>query len=280
MVSTMAKTNRLDTLLVERGLLPSRQAAQAAIIDGGVIVDGRKITKPGTATKLDAVIEITSQWQTSPYVSRGGLKLERALNVFTIDVKDRVCLDLGASTGGFTDCLLQRGAAQVYAIDVGFGQLVGSLRQNPRVIVKERVNARFLKREDLYEAGSEPASLAVADLSFISILKVLPACITLLSDNFDVVALIKPQFEAGRVAVGKGGVIRSKEIHLRVLRDTAEAATKLGLSLINATYSPLKGPAGNIEFLAHWRPAGPSTFDLDLAGLVDQAHDALSHSQG
>lgn len=270
----MPKTSRLDVLLVERGLLPSRQAAQAAVIDGGVIVDGRKVTKPGAPVKPESIIEITSNWQKIKYVSRGGLKLEKALQQFGIDVTGRICLDLGASTGGFTDCLLQNGAHKVYAIDVGYGQLSWALRQDSRVVVKERTNVRHLQAEALYPEGEPQATLAVADLSFISITKVLPSCAALLQPPGELVALIKPQFEAGKALVGRGGVIRSPEVHLQVLQDTTEAASRAGFSLIDLTYSPVKGPAGNIEFLAYWTLAAHSP-QVDLAIVVQKAHAEL-----
>lgn len=271
----MPPNSRLDLLLVDRGLLPTRQAAQAAIMDGGVLVDGKKITKPGTAIKLTATIELTANWKGNKYVSRGGFKLERALECFSIDVTGATCIDLGASTGGFTDCLLKSGAAKVFAIDVGFGQLIGSLRQDSRVVVKERVNARFLTPELLYGADEQPATFAVADLSFISIAKVLPACIDLLSEDGEVVALIKPQFEAGKTAVGKGGVVREKSTHISVLRDAISAAAELGLSLRGLTYSPLKGPAGNIEFLAYWKLKSLE-IPLDVEEIVSKAHADLN----
>ncbi len=272
----MAKTSRLDVLILERGLVPSRQVAQTAIMDGGVVVDGRKITKPGAPIKLDAVIELVGDWRNKRFVSRGGLKLERALNVLGVDPTDRVCLDLGASTGGFTDCLLKHGAAQVYAIDVGHGQLDWSLRQDLRVIVKERTNARNLSPEDLYALDSPRANLAVADLSFISLTKILPAASTLLvEDSAQIIALIKPQFEAGREAVGKGGVVRLKATHEAVLRNVIEFAAKIGWHLAGITYSPVKGPAGNIEFLALWQ-RNTTAFDVDLNAIVDEAHTSLN----
>jgi 23S rRNA (cytidine1920-2'-O)/16S rRNA (cytidine1409-2'-O)-methyltransferase len=273
----MAKTERLDVIVVERGLLQSRQAAQAAIMDGGVLVNGNKVTKPGAPIKLDATVELTSNWKGSPFVSRGGLKLERALDVFAIDVSQRICLDLGASTGGFTDCLLKRGAAQVYAIDVGYGQLDWKLRQDPRVVVKERLNARLIKPEDIYtDDNANKASLAVADLSFISVLKVLPACIPLLTEPAEVVALIKPQFEAGKELVGKGGVVRSKEAHLKVLKDSLRAAEQLNLRSMALTYSPVKGPAGNIEFLVHWCCGSSEPTQLNIEQVVEEAHRQLN----
>jgi 23S rRNA (cytidine1920-2'-O)/16S rRNA (cytidine1409-2'-O)-methyltransferase len=276
----MAKTARLDLLIVELGLLPSRQVAQTAIMDGGVLVNGNKVTKPGSAVKPDANIELVGNWRDTKFVSRGGYKLERALQQFQVDPTGRICLDLGASTGGFTDCLLKHGADKVYAIDVGYGQLDWSLQQNPRVVVKDRTNARNLKPDDLYGDNDRRASLAVADLSFISLTKVLPAALTLLEPNeSEIVALIKPQFEAGKEAVGKGGVIRSKTTHEAVLRDVAQfAAGELQLQLLALTYSPIKGPAGNIEFLAHWRNHGEAPA-LDFKSVVAEAHHALAKKE-
>lgn len=270
------KTTRLDLLIVERGLVPSRQVAQTAIMDGGVIVDGQKVTKPGNPTKPDARIELVGDWQGSRYVSRGGLKLERALQELKIDVTGRICLDLGASTGGFTDCLLKHGATKVYAIDVGYGQLDWTLRNDERVVVKERTNARNLMPTELYEPDAPCATIGVADLSFISLTKVLPAAVALLQPgDATMIALIKPQFEAGREAVGKGGVVREKSTHLAVIGEVLEFAAGIGLSCIGLTYSPLKGPAGNIEFLAAWKNFGAAQ-NIDLAAIVDEAHARLN----
>jgi 23S rRNA (cytidine1920-2'-O)/16S rRNA (cytidine1409-2'-O)-methyltransferase len=279
----MAKqTVRLDTLLVERGLLPSRQAAQAAIMDGGVIVDGNKVTKPGTPVNPQSQLQLTSQWQVSKYVSRGGLKLEKALEQFGVSVGERICLDIGASTGGFTDCLLQNNARHVFAIDVGYGQLDWKLRQDERVTVKERVNARYLNRHELYGTNEQAANLAVFDLSFISITKVLPAVLTLLEPCCDLIALIKPQFEAGKEAVGKGGVVKNAMTHEIVLKNILDFAATQDLATISLTYSPVKGPAGNIEFLAHWhRPASDDRKTAEqradlIKATVDEAHRNLS----
>jgi 23S rRNA (cytidine1920-2'-O)/16S rRNA (cytidine1409-2'-O)-methyltransferase len=276
----MPNTSRLDLLIVELGLLPSRQVAQTAIMDGGVLVNGNKVTKPGTAIKPDAKIELVGNWRDTKFVSRGGYKLERALEQFNFDPSNKICLDLGASTGGFTDCLLKHGAAKVYAIDVGKEQLDWSLKQDPRVIVKDKTNARTLKPEELYESVDVPrATLAVADLSFISLTKVLPAAVNLLAANdSDIIALIKPQFEAGREAVGKGGVVRDKATHQAVLREVVESAANLGLQIIDITHSPIKGPAGNIEFLGHWRlgQGDVNPAQLDIVAIVEKAHSELN----
>jgi 23S rRNA (cytidine1920-2'-O)/16S rRNA (cytidine1409-2'-O)-methyltransferase len=277
----MAKqTTRLDLLIVERGLLPSRQVAQAAIMDGGILVDGQKVTKPGTPVSAEARIELTNQWQGTKFVSRGGFKLERALDQFRIEVRDRICLDVGASTGGFTDCLLQRGAQLVYAIDVGYGQLDWKLRQDARVVVRERVNARHLTAPDLYADAAEHADFAVFDLSFISLSKVVPACLGLLAPDCELVALVKPQFEAGKSAVGKGGVVRDAQTHIDVLEQTVKFAGEAGLSTSAITHSPIKGPAGNIEFLIYWQHQSdqrlPPNADLDIESIVTKAHQELS----
>jgi 23S rRNA (cytidine1920-2'-O)/16S rRNA (cytidine1409-2'-O)-methyltransferase len=276
----MNKTSRLDLLIVEMGLLPSRQVAQTAIMDGGVLVNGNKVTKPGTAVKPDANIELVGSWRDTRFASRGGYKLEKALQHFDVNVTNKICIDLGASTGGFTDCLLQNGAAKVYAVDVGQSQLAWSLQQDPRVVVKDKTNARTLTSEQLYGSNEEPkATIAVADLSFISLSKVLPAAVNLLeSNNSELIALIKPQFEAGKEAVPKGGVVRDKSTHISVLEDVLETAAQVGLHIVSLTYSPIKGPAGNIEFLAHWRnfASGEKHSPPDPAAIVEQAHAELN----
>lgn len=260
---------RLDVLLVERGILSSRQAAQAAIMDGGVLVDGQKIDKPGTPVAVDAELVLTKDWQPCKYVSRGGLKLEKALELFNIDVKDRICLDIGASTGGFTDCLLQHQARHVYAIDVGYGQIVGQLRQDERVTVKERVNARYLTAEQLYPPGAPWADLAVFDVSFIALNKVLPACLALLVPPKDMVALVKPQFEAGRGDVGKGGVVKSQETHQTVISNVINFARDQGLAARGLTYSPIKGASGNVEFLLYLSSAASGLLTISDSQIAD-----------
>jgi 23S rRNA (cytidine1920-2'-O)/16S rRNA (cytidine1409-2'-O)-methyltransferase len=238
----LAKT-RLDVLLVSRGLAPSREKAQAMILAGLVAVDGRRADKAGTATAEDATVSVAGPEH--PYVSRGGVKLAAALDAFAIDPAGRVCLDVGASTGGFTDCLLQRGAARVYAIDVGYGQLDAKLRNDPRVVLREKVNARALSREQV----PEPAALAALDLSFISVRLVLPALLPLLSAGAPTVVLVKPQFEAGRAEVGKGGIVRSEAVRERVLREIEDFSRKLGFTILGAIPSPIRGAHGNQEFL-------------------------------
>ena len=271
----MPKGLRLDVRVLDLGLFDSREAAQAAIMDGGIVVDGQTITKPGVSVSVKARIELAPGWGKPKYVSRGGLKLEKALQVFAIDPAGKVCLDVGASTGGFTDCLLQHGARRVYAVDVGYGQLDWSLRNDDRVIVKERVNARHLTAESLYGAADEWANLAVMDVSFISVAKILPACLKVMRwPALDLICLIKPQFEAGRALVGKGGVVKTASVHEQVIGSLMHKAEELGLYMHGITYSPIKGPAGNIEFLAHWRTQR-SPADPQIAPLIAEAHRVL-----
>lgn len=240
----MAKV-RLDQLLVQRNLVESRERAQRLIMAGEVLVNDRVADKPGLQIAADVTIRIK---EPLPYVSRGGLKLAAALDRFPIPIVQVVCADVGASTGGFTDCLLQRGAARVYAIDVGYGQLNWKLRSDARVVVLDRTNARYV------EALPEPIGLAVIDASFISLRLILPAVLKWLQIEAHLVALIKPQFEAGRDRVGKGGVVRDPQVHAEVVRTIAQAARDLGCSPIDLIRSPIEGPAGNVEFLMWLRP--------------------------
>ncbi len=243
---------RLDVLLLERGLFDSRAKAQAVIMAGNVLVDGQKIDKAGTLTNEKSTVRILGS--RLKYVSRGGLKLEKALGEFGIDPCGRVCLDIGASTGGFTDCLLQNGAAKVYAVDVGYGQMDLKVRNDSRVVVIERTNARNLTPEALYGKDGDKgprASLAVIDVSFISLSKILPAIYALLSEKAEVAALVKPQFEAGRALVGKGGIVRDSKTHELVLKNITASAKETGFSFEGSCTSPIKGADGNIEFLIH-----------------------------
>jgi 23S rRNA (cytidine1920-2'-O)/16S rRNA (cytidine1409-2'-O)-methyltransferase len=235
----MAKI-RLDVLLTERGLVESRSKAQALIMAGKVRVEGQVMTKVGAQISPEANVTLDSDL---PYVSRGGLKLAAALDAFTIDPSDAICADVGASTGGFTDVLLQRGAARVYAIDVGYGQLAWKLRQDERVVVMERTNARHL------EALPEPVGLVTIDVSFISLRLIFPTVINWLASFALVVALVKPQFEAGKAQVGKGGVVRERAVHRQVLEDVMAYAADIGLNTLGLIPSPITGPAGNYEFL-------------------------------
>jgi len=248
----MKNKDRLDNILLSRAMFPSREAARTAIMDGAILVDGEKITKAGQAISEGAKIEIIKSYNLCPYVSRGGLKLERALKYFSLDAKDRVAVDAGASTGGFTDCLLKSGARFVYAVDVGHGQLNWSLRQDSRVKVLERVNIRNLKDTELYGEGQPRADLAVMDVSFISLTKTLPALFELLEPkSHELIVLIKPQFEAGRAKVGKGGVIRDFDVHVEVLDSVVSFVHALRTVHLDLTYSPIKGPSGNIEYLMY-----------------------------
>lgn len=237
----MAK-RRLDALLVERGLVESRKGAQSLILAGKVKVDGQVAHKPGKRVPAEAEIALE---EALPYVSRGGLKLEEALSRFRLDVSGLICADVGASTGGFTDCLLKHGAAKVYAIDVGYGQLAWELRQDPRVVVLERTNIRYL------EGLPEPIDLATIDVSFISLGLALPPVLNFLKPEGQIIALVKPQFEAGREQVGKGGVVKDSEVHQQVLHEVATMAQDLGLQVLGLIPSPLLGPAGNVEFFIH-----------------------------
>lgn len=263
---------RLDVLLVDRGLAPTREKAQAVIMAGLVRVDGRPASKPGTRYGPEAAIEV--QGRSCPYVSRGGLKLARALERFRIDPTGWVCLDVGASTGGFTDCLLQNGARRVYAIDVGYGQLDASLRGDPRVVSHERVNARALGAEHVPEA----VDFACVDVSFISLSKVLGPLVARLKPGGGVVALVKPQFEAGRRDVGRNGVVRDAAVHVRVLREAVGHAQVQGLRVRGLAESPIHGPAGNIEFLlvADLREDVPGwdeeRAEREARRVVDEAH--------
>jgi len=239
---------RLDQILVERELFPSKPKAQPIIMAGLVFVEGQKIDKAGTP--FPETVEIKIKSAPHPYVGRGGLKLEKALKEFAIKVKDKVCLDVGASTGGFTDCLLQNGAKLVYAVDVGYGQLDWKLRNDPRVKVFERVNARNLTLSDLGLSTSD-IELSVIDVSFISLTKILPAVYALLTDKAEVVALIKPQFEAKRDQVEKGGIVRDPKVHEEVIEKVKKSAQDIGYFVKQLTHSPISGADGNREFLIH-----------------------------
>ncbi len=265
----MKHKERLDQLLVQRGLAESRAKAQAVIMSGQVYVDGQKADKAGMAYDVEAPIEVRGE--VCPYVSRGGWKLEKALETFGVDPAGWVCSDSGASTGGFTDCLLQKGAAKVFAIDVGYGQLAWKLRQDPRVVSMERTNIRYVTPEDL----GEPLDLAVVDVSFISLKLVLPTIRRLLKATGQVLCLIKPQFEAGREKVGKKGVVRDPAVHREVLEQFLRTAAELGFTVRALTYSPVKGPEGNIEFLGHLSVEPGAGKLPDLAALVAEAHGAL-----
>ena len=239
----MSDKMRLDLLLVERGLEESRQRAQAVIMSGVVYVDGRKADKPGMAVPAAAMVEVRGD--KLPYVSRGGLKLEKAMAAFPVHLEGAVCADIGASTGGFTDCMLQNGAAKVYAVDVGRGQLAWKLRSDPRVVCLERTNARYLSREQV----PEELAFASVDVSFISLKLILPPLAALLAEGGQAVSLVKPQFEAGREKVGKKGVVRDPAVHVEVIEKITGFALDNGFSVLGLDFSPVKGPEGNIEYL-------------------------------
>ncbi len=264
---------RLDVLLVKKQLAPSREKAKAVIMAGAVYVNGQKEDKPGAAFPSDSVIEVREK--TLPYVSRGGLKLEKALREFDVSVEGCVCTDVGASTGGFTDCMLQHGARKVYAIDVGKGQLDWKLRQDPRVISMEKTNIRYVTPEDI----GESIDLSSVDVSFISLTKVLMPIREYLKEEGLILALIKPQFEAGREKVGKKGVVREASTHLEVIDKIIDYARGNGLSVLNLSYSPIRGPEGNIEYLIELKKCHDSGFvsdTVDAQETVRLAHQALA----
>ena len=265
----MKHKERLDVLLVSLGLAESRAKAQATIMAGEVYVNGQKADKSGMEVDITSNIEVRGS--ACPYVSRGGLKLEKALKNFGVDPTGYVCSDSGASTGGFTDCLLQQGASKVFAIDVGYGQLAWKIRNDPRVVVMERTNIRYVTPEDL----GEPLDLSVIDVSFISLGLVLPVVKTLLKPTGQVLCLIKPQFEAGKDKVGKKGVVRDPAVHEEVLQNFISLAKSLDFTIRNLTFSPVKGPEGNIEFLAHLSMQPGENSYLAPGELVAQAHAAL-----
>lgn len=260
---------RLDVLLAERGLADTRTKAQAIIMSGQVYVDGQKADKPGVS--YEEAVDIEIRGASCPYVSRGGLKLEKALRDFGVDPTGFVCSDSGASTGGFTDCLLQQGASKVFAIDVGYGQLDWKIRSDPRVVVMERTNVRYVTPEQL----GEPLDLSVIDVSFISLRIVLPVIKTFLKSTGQVLCLIKPQFEAGKDKVGKKGVVREPETHKEVLDMFVALAKELEFNILGLTFSPVKGPEGNIEFLAHLTLSNNPGIEPDTAAVVAQAHETL-----
>lgn len=265
----MAKKCRLDVLLVEKGLQESRQKAQATIMSGLVFVNDQRVDKPGTSVAEDAAVEIRGS--SLKYVSRGGLKLEKAMETWPIVLTDTVCMDVGASTGGFTDCMLQNGASRVYAIDVGYGQLAWKLRSDPKVVCLERTNARYLDHELIPE---EPDFSSV-DVSFISLKLILPAIANVLREDGHVVCLVKPQFEAGREKVGKKGVVRDPAVHLEVLEHFLEHAKEGGFTVLGLTYSPIRGPEGNIEYLGYLQRGAWEEKSFDLQALVDESHRVL-----
>ena len=266
----MKVKKRLDVLLVEQGYAENRTKAQAIIMSGNVYVEGQKADKPGTSFEETVAIEVRGA--ACPYVSRGGLKLEKALRNFGVDPTGYVCSDSGASTGGFTDCLLQQGASKVFAIDVGYGQLDWKIRSDPRVVVMERTNVRYVTPEQL----GEPLDLSVIDVSFISLRIVLPVIKTFLKpEKGQVLCLIKPQFEAGKEKVGKKGVVREPSVHKEVLDGFVDLTKEIGFTILGLTFSPVKGPEGNIEFLAHLTLEDKPGIEPDTEDVVRQAHETL-----
>ncbi len=270
----MAKKERLDKILVENNYFDTKNRAQAAIMAGDVKVNGETITKAGFQMELkdNTVIEVKSM----PFVSRGGFKLDKAIKVFEIDLKDKICLDAGASTGGFTDCMLQNGAKKVYAVDVGYGQLAWKLRNDDRVKVLERVNIRNCEMSEIYSEAEEKASFCSMDLSFISITKVFENIRKLMRDsNIQIMALIKPQFEAGKDQVGKNGVVKDKNVHFEVIQNVVACAGSLGLFPVNLSYSPIKGPAGNIEYLIYLSDSESKKTTFSIEEVVSNAFNSL-----
>ncbi len=265
----MAK-QRLDVYLVEQGLCKSRQQAQRCIRAGEVKVDDAVIDKPGTPIKEGAVVVLK---QKSPYVSRGGEKLAKAIAEFGVEVKGRICLDGGISTGGFTDCLLQNGAKQVYGIDVGYGQVAWKIRQDPRVVLRERTNLRHLTPEDLYKEDAQRPDLGVMDVSFISLTKVLPAFWNLMTGRRESILLVKPQFEVGREKIGKKGVVRDPKDHAEAIWQVYVAAQQLGWQAQGLTWSPIRGPAGNIEYLL-WLAADGEDVRLSKDAVIELTQNA------
>ena len=269
----MAAKKRLDVLLTERGLAESRQKAQAIIMAGQVFWQGKRMDKAGASVPEDAELEIRGGLK---YVSRGGLKLEKAMETFDLpDLTGAVAIDAGASTGGFTDCMLQNGAAKVYAVDVGYGQLAWSLRSDPRVVCMERTNVRYLTGEDI----PEPLDFGSVDVSFISLRLILPALRTLMKPEGELVCLIKPQFEAGKEKVGKKGVVRDRAVHREVLEQFLRHADECGFYVKDLTFSPIRGPEGNIEYLGHLTVREQPPYDGDLAALVEASHARLEGTE-
>ncbi|GAA0825542.1 TlyA family RNA methyltransferase [Clostridium tertium] len=266
------KKERLDILLVEKGIFTSRERAKTSIMAGKIFVDGQRVDKAGEKINVDA--DIIFKGQEIPYVSRGGLKLEKAIKEFGVSLKDKVCMDIGASTGGFTDCMLQNDAKKVFSIDVGYGQFAWKLRTDSRVVCMERTNIRYVTPEDL----GELTDFASIDVSFISLKKIMPATLSLLNESGEVVALIKPQFEAGKEKVGKKGVVRDINVHKEVVLDIVEFLISQNLNILSVSYSPIKGPEGNIEYLVYFTKDKnkESTFTIDdIEKIVNESHNSL-----
>lgn len=271
-VQTVVEKERLDVILVKRGFLKSRESARGAIMAGHVFVNGQKEEKCGAKFSADCSIEVREKQ--NPYVSRGGLKLHKGIYEFGIDLKDKVCMDIGASTGGFTDCMLKHGASKVYAVDVGYGQLAWELRQDSRVVCMERTNIRYLTPDQI----SERVEFVSVDVSFISLKKVLPSAMMLSVDDACMLCLIKPQFEAGRDKVGKKGVVRDSSVHKEVVRDIVEFAVANHFGVLGLDFSPIKGPEGNIEYLMYIKKNSDSICDVValVEEVVNNAHERLN----
>lgn len=263
------KKIRLDQLVFDLGLAESRERAKTTVMSGLVFVNGQRADKPGMQVAPDAKVEVKGT--ALPYVSRGGLKLEKALKVFPMDVSGKVCVDCGASTGGFTDVLLKNGAAKVYSVDVGYGQLAWSLRNDERVVNMERTNIRYISSEDI----PEPLDICVMDLSFISVKLVLPAVCALLKEDAELICLIKPQFEAGKDEVGKKGVVRDKAVHLSVIESVLCFAPTVGMTVMGLDFSPIKGPEGNREYLCYMKKGEHEAPKIDAEAVVAASHECL-----
>ena len=266
----MSGKTRLDVLLVEQGFFTSRQKAQAVIMAGSVFVGGQRVDKPGTAVANDAQIEV--RCHVMPYVSRGGWKLEKAMKTWPITLAGKTCADIGASTGGFTDCMLQSGAEKVYAVDVGYGQLDWKLRSDPRVVCLERTNARYLSTEQVPDA----LDFASIDVSFISLKLIFPALYALMKEGGEIACLIKPQFEAGKEKVGKKGVVRDPAVHREVLEHFLDHAKDNHFTVLGITYSPIRGPEGNIEYLGYLRKSSEEDAVVDIDAVVSASHAELT----
>ncbi len=267
----MIEKKRLDCLIFERGLAESREKAKVMVMMGNVYVDNQKSDKPGTMLPENANIEVRGE--TLRYVSRGGLKLEKAMAEFPIQLKDKITMDIGASTGGFTDCMLQNGAKKVYSIDVGYGQLAWKLRTDARVVNFERTNVRYLTQEQV----PDPVDFFSVDVSFISLCLVLPVARTFMADGAQAVCLIKPQFEAGRGKVGKKGVVREQSIHVEVIEKIVGFVLEHGFSVLGLTFSPVKGPEGNIEYLIYLQKSDePISVEINIKTLVEESHNKLN----
>ena len=262
---------RLDVLLVQRGLAPSREKAKTMIMEGNVFVANQREDKAGTF--FDDKVEIEVRGTTLKYVSRGGLKLEKAMNQFGLSLQGKICMDIGASTGGFTDCMLQNGAVKVYSVDVGYGQFAWKLRQDERVVCMEKTNIRYVTPEDIEDV----LDFASVDVSFISLTKVLNPARELLREGGEMVCLIKPQFEAGKDKVGKKGVVRDPQVHKEVIESVIAYAKSIGFDILHLEYSPIKGPEGNIEYLVHIKKSGKTMGEgeMDVDAVVNAAHQSL-----